>query len=223
MENINIDFIYVAHYDKLTNRKEYLLHEFNKYNIKNFSFFSNYSRDNIDLHELKNFNHELKNYIKRDITSSELPYVCNFANHFTIYLDIIKNNYKKVLIIEDDAILCENFTTIFNNYLNQLPHDWDMTFLHNGCDMHAPNITPDILWYKVPSTRTVCSYMITLETAKKFVQNLLPIDKHKYFNIDHVLNEIIDSLHLQVYWCEPVIICEGSENNNYNSSVIRIN
>ena len=58
MENINIDFIYVAHYDKLTNRKEYLLHEFNKYNIKNFSFFSNYSRDNIDLHELKNFNNE---------------------------------------------------------------------------------------------------------------------------------------------------------------------
>ena len=215
MEKINIDFIYIAHYEKLTQRKQYLLHEFNKYNITNFAFFTNYARE-------KTSRNDIKKFIKREVSDNEFPYICNFMNHFSIYLDIIKNNYKKVLIIEDDAILCPNFLSIFNKYIEKLPSDWDMTFLHDGCNMHASNIRPDIIWYKEIYSRTVCSYMLTLETAKKIVETLLPIDDHPYIAIDNCLNEEIQKHNLNVYWCEPVIIKEGSQNNFYNSTYVRL-
>ena len=43
--------------------------------------------------------------------------------------DALKNDYKKILIFEDDAIINENFKKIFINSFNNLPKDWDIVYL----------------------------------------------------------------------------------------------
>jgi hypothetical protein len=40
-----------------------------------------------------------------------------------------KNNYKNVLIFEDDVELCENFNIKFNEYIGQIPNDWSFIYL----------------------------------------------------------------------------------------------
>ena len=50
------------------------------------------------------------------------------------HIEILKiakeNNYKNILIFEDDVELCDDFSDKFNEYYNQIPKEWD--FLYFG-------------------------------------------------------------------------------------------
>jgi GR25 family glycosyltransferase involved in LPS biosynthesis len=54
---------------------------------------------------------------------------------YSILLNAIKNNYKKFLIFEDDAVFHKNFTEIFNKQINKLPDNWKLLYL--GSSMHT--------------------------------------------------------------------------------------
>lgn len=47
-------------------------------------------------------------------------------------LEIVKkakeNNYKNVLIFEDDVELCEDFNNHFENFIKQIPNDWSFIY-----------------------------------------------------------------------------------------------
>jgi GR25 family glycosyltransferase involved in LPS biosynthesis len=55
--------------------------------------------------------------------------------HNYVY-NIIAENYERALIFEDDVILCDNFIDKLNNYITQLPEDYDMLFIGDGCNLH---------------------------------------------------------------------------------------
>jgi GR25 family glycosyltransferase involved in LPS biosynthesis len=40
------------------------------------------------------------------------------------------------IIFEDDVILSDNFTNILNNYITQLPENYDMLFIGDGANLH---------------------------------------------------------------------------------------
>lgn len=40
-----------------------------------------------------------------------------------------ERGYKSVLIFEDDAVLRDNFTSLFKDYWSRVPEDWDMVYL----------------------------------------------------------------------------------------------
>jgi GR25 family glycosyltransferase involved in LPS biosynthesis len=117
--------------------------------------------------------------------------------------------------LEDDAILLDNFYNNLNSYLTALPDDIDMAFLHDGCGFHAKNIKDNQIWYREKYSRTCCSYLITKDACEKISKTIIPMST----GIDHELNKQIDIHNLNVYWCEPVIIREGSQIRFYNSSV----
>lgn len=56
-------------------------------------------------------------------------------------LEIIKTakskGFKNILILEDDVIFNENFELLFNNYINQVPDDWDMLYLSGNHNEHV--------------------------------------------------------------------------------------
>ena len=50
-------------------------------------------------------------------------------SNFEIIKKAKENNYKNVLIFEDDVELCEDFNLKFNDYIKQIPTDWSFIYL----------------------------------------------------------------------------------------------
>jgi len=193
-----IDKIYVVHYAPLKDRMEFMLKQFNLFNITNYEFILGPSRYDFDPAIINQTN---KQY-NTDLTAS---IVAISVTHVEIYRDIVKNNYKSCLILEDDAILCADFDKYFNKYMSTIPADYDVAFINNGCEMHAES-TPDTIWYKAETTRTCCAYIVTKKACEAILPSIMPVKN----GIDQDLNEVIKKENLNVYWCEPTIVSDGS-------------
>jgi hypothetical protein len=126
--------------------------------------------------------------------------------------------------------LSENFSVVLNQYLNQLPQDYDMLFIGDGCNLHIENykITPNQFIYEKclyptnwgggGATRCTDSYIVSKKCAIKicdYIKNLsykinLPIDC--WLNIASVDNNF------KVYWAEPTIVTQGTQNGLFVTS-----
>jgi GR25 family glycosyltransferase involved in LPS biosynthesis len=202
-----IDKIYILHYSKLYDRKKNIIKQFEKYNIKNYQFIEDYDREKLS-----------KDFIDRYCVGNNFSGIagkCNAISQFELYKNIIKNNYKLCLILEDDAILCNDFNNKLNEYISKIPNDFEIGFLVDGCNLHVKNIKDNIIWYPSLYSRTCCAYLITKQACEKITKTILPFKQ----NIDLTLNEEIFKHNLKNYWCEPTIVSEGSKDGNYNTSV----
>lgn len=199
-----IDKIYVVHYAPLKDRMEFMLKQFNLFNITNYEFILGPSRYDFDPVIIDESNKQYNTHLTT-------PIVAISVTHVEIYRDIVKNNYKSCLILEDDAILCADFDKYFNKYMSAIPADYDMAFINGGCSMHAES-TPDTIWYKAGTTRTCCAYIVTKKACEVIIPSIIPFKN----GIDQDLNTVIEKKNLNVYWCEPTIVMDGSE--QYGSS-----
>jgi GR25 family glycosyltransferase involved in LPS biosynthesis len=204
--------IYIVHYKKLVDRKHALIKMFQDLNITNYEFIENYDRNDPTLNIDTFFN---TNFYKNNDANPHNIVKCINMSHYSIYNKIITNNDSYVLILEDDAILDSKFNLLMNNYIPKLPVDFDMAFLNSGCNLHINNnlLKKDKIWYKTNTTRTCCAYLISKKCCEKIIPNMLPFST----SIDHELNIIINRHNLNVYWCEPTIVKDGSE-SIYGSS-----
>jgi GR25 family glycosyltransferase involved in LPS biosynthesis len=115
--------VFVIHYKKLVDRKAHILAQFQRHQITDFEFVE-IDRDELSEENLSMF---LPDYSKSQIAIS--------LSHFYTYSQI-SEKYQYGLILEDDVILSDKFTTQFAKYMSQLPPDFDMLFIGNGCDFH---------------------------------------------------------------------------------------
>ena len=209
--------IFVIHYKKLIDRKENVLRQFQKYNITNFEFIE------IDRDELENENISMfeKNSIKSQMAIS--------LSHFYAYKEICEK-YDSGLIFEDDIILSDDFLNIFNKYISQLPEDYDMLFIGNGCNLHIEphKITPNeniyekclyaTGWGGLGATRCVDSYIINKKCAKKICDYINNLNYKINISIDLWLNIALRDNNCKVYWAEPTIVCQGTQNEMFQTS-----
>ncbi len=205
--------IYIIHYEPLIERKTYLVNEFNKYSITNYEFITSYDRNKIDFSIInqyfdKKYN---KNPISKYITLA----------HIDLYTKISTEKDKLILILEDDAILCDDFHNKLNYYISQLPRDFECGFINNGCKLHISSnlLKENKIWYFNQNTRTCCAYMMTKDFAIKlsnFIKPPYPIV------IDFYLIDVFKQLNANIYWAEPTIVSDGSETiygESYNKSL----
>ncbi len=195
---MKVNKIFIVHYEPLFQRKINLTRQLEENIIKNYEFITDYDRNKVDDETIKKY------YTLNKINKTQ---ICITISHVEIYKRIIEEDLDFCLILEDDAILCNNFQTIFNNYLEQIPEDVEIAFINGGCNIHIPNPSPDKIWYPGPSTRTCCAYLITKKTCERLVEKMIPF--HNV--IDFELNDQIKNLNLKCYWCEPTIVQDGSE------------
>jgi glycosyl transferase family 25 len=207
--------IYIVHYAKLVERKKNIIFQLNLLGIpeKDYEFIEKYDRDNLHEDEYKNF------------FAPEFPNTGKaiFLSHIYIYRDIIKNNYNYALILEDDAILYVNFTSILKSYISQLPSNFDMLFIGDGCNLHIPNnelINGKNVYLKshIPSiiggegaTRCTDSYLVSLNCANKIIHYFenISVNNLIHENIDLWLNTPLRDLSCNIYWAEPTIVTQG--------------
>ena len=210
--------IFVLHYSKLTERKKHILEQFEKYNIINFEFIEKYDKDEITENDSIIFN----STYKKSTMSLHLK-------HNYVYKQIAEN-YDNALIFEDDVILSDNFLNKLNNYMYQLPKDWDMLFIGDGCGLHIEKhiIKPDINVYKKclyptqwggnGASKCSDSFVINKKCAIKLCEYIANLKYKIDLPIDWWLNDVSRYYNFNVYWAEPTIVTQGTETGLFKTS-----
>jgi GR25 family glycosyltransferase involved in LPS biosynthesis/tetratricopeptide (TPR) repeat protein len=206
--------IYVVHYKKLTERKQHLLSQFSAVGVRNFEFIS-LDRDDLDL-DLSLFE---DNYSKTQIAIS--------LSHMKAYKDIAMNNLAYGVILEDDVLLCPYFLSKLNNYMKQVPHDYDAVFLGEGCGINEHRVQPErilpnqnvYLMEQFNKTKCTDSYVISLQCAKNIVEYLTKMEYKINEPVDWWLNKPLREIpDTDVYWCEPPLTKQGTITGLFQSS-----
>jgi hypothetical protein len=208
---MKLDQIYISHYEKLTDRKVY----FDKIISTNPIFKGAQivvSNDEIDKIALLNSSYVDDKTVWHGLKNSE---ICIAEQMFRIYRLVAKSNNQLCLILEDDFVLTENFNHYLNEFLNNLPNDFDCIFMSSCCDLKPKhNNVVNKYFYEEETSRCTTAYLIKKETCEKILSianYTAPIDWH--------LNFIKEKLGLKYYWTDPIIVIQGSEKDIYKSNL----
>ena len=145
-------------------------------------------------------------------------------SHFNAYKKIVEC-YDSALIFEDDVILSDNFMTKLAKYTDELPNDFDILCIGDGCNLHVNNtdLQPNKHIYKRQNKqdkyylRCTDSYIVSKKCAL-FLCNYINTLKNINQPIDVWLNDIAVGNTLKTYWAEPTIVTQGSQNGLFDRS-----
>jgi len=203
---------FVIHYDKLVNRKENILRQLYENNME-FEFIQSKPKDTLTYEDKKKFS---------IITDSEISL---FLHHIICFQKLVEDTENDFcLVFEDDALFNSNFNSILQTYIPQLPEDWDMLYLGNGCNLH---ISDDIVnnsstnIFTRYSSRCTDSYLISKKCAKILLDDFNDENFSTKYPIDYHFNEMIKKYQLKIFWAEPTIVYQGSQNGIFDGSIVR--
>jgi GR25 family glycosyltransferase involved in LPS biosynthesis len=209
--------VFVIHYKKLVERKKFILEQFNKNNITDYEFVE-IDRDELQNQDLSIFKPKYSNW-----------QIAILLSHFYAYKEIAEK-YENALILEDDVILCNNFMKNLTKYMEELPNDYDMLFLGNGCKFHIPSnqlikgkyiykkCNEPTEWGGNGATRCTDSYVVNKKCALNICQYIKPLKYEISSAIDWWLNDTIRKNNFIIYWAEPTIVTQGTQNNLFKTS-----
>lgn len=159
-----IDRIYIISLKKCVNRRELCIKQFQTLNIENYEFV-----EAVDTISNNKYN-ALYDLATSKMNADFIKY--NFQrgalgcllSHLKVVELAKKRNQTRILILEDDFLLINDFRNHFNEHLNHLPEDWDFVYLgkkqwrpkHTYLSIQEPVPVNDY-FYK-PSTETFASH-----------------------------------------------------------------
>lgn len=116
-------------------------------------------------------------------TTTSCKYFCNkgtigcFLSHQSVWKDVAKNGYKKVLILEDDVIFVnpENI----KKYFKQVPNDWDIIYVGSYGSAIDPNI---------------CLLQKNIKVGKNVIIPCYTSGTHAYIISDTSANKLLKAL-----------------------------
>ncbi len=155
----------------------------------------------------------------------EIGCICS---HKKIWEETILNNYKNVLILEDDTNFIQNFPTMYARALDNAPKDYDLLYLNvenfgkayknkaqnqyirifmNFFDQHIKNP----FWKQVhKNIGSAKAYIISQEGAKKLLKCSEKIFSEEYVAPDIVLAKCIEKEEITAYSSKPRLV-EGED------------
>ena len=196
---INIEKLFIIHFEALKDRKKYLDSHIDAYGFVNEYILSNAQIDQ-EIYELNQYYKYIPEIYNRKLSKGE---ICVGTQHINTYIKMINSNTKYALIIEDDAIFEDNFLENLQKITNELPTDFDMCFISKCCNLHINNSK---LINKSSLSRCVSGYIVNNKCIP-YILDTLPFQ----YPIDWHLNVINNNNELNFYWSEPCIIKQGSE------------
>ena len=119
-----VDKVYLINMDQDTEKLEEVTKECKKFNI-NFERFTG-------INPLELSEEELEKYVTKNCQSmcSNGIIGCGIS-HMKIYENALENNYKNILVLEDDVYFKNNLYKTLDNAMKYLPKDYDILYL--GC------------------------------------------------------------------------------------------
>jgi GR25 family glycosyltransferase involved in LPS biosynthesis len=233
--------VYVLHSSNLSKRKKHILEQFRKHNIYNFEFIEKFDAREITEEESRPF---AKDY-KRTLMSLFLKHIYVYQL-IAKDSEASEADEATALIFEDDVILGDDFYEILEKYMNEAngvsdanaasdTNKYDMLFIGCGYNLHINKevIEENKHIYKNPYTRATDSYVITSSCAKKICDYYEAARAATLMGatataalacpitlpINLWLNKAILDKGLNVYWCEPTIVSQGSQSGLFEISL----
>jgi len=127
-------------------------------------------------------------------------------SHLKIIQDAQHKNYDKILILEDDIIFDNELNKKFEQYIKELPHDWDMLYFGGNHNFHTGHKLDMISEHigKCKLTYTTHSYAI----RNTFFQKVI----NKFQNITHPVDVLYTQLQSEnnIYTFYPGISSQRS-------------
>ena len=150
-------------------------------------------------------------------TGGRGAYGCQLS-HNKIWQEIIDNNYQNTIIFEDDAVFCENFTTQFLNFIDNLPSDWDQAYL-GGQHLIKPTPINDYVVLGSNINRRHGYIIKNKESTKKIVDCLSNPDLWTTHLIgkmhgDHALGYMHKNKLIKAYASKPFLV--GQNNDQFS-------
>lgn len=116
-----------------------------------------------------------------------------YRSHLKVIQDAIRDQVNSILILEDDAIFCEDFGTLVRQFLLELPDDWSMIYLggeHIEWEMGLPVKIRENVYRPFNVNRTHCYAIRGRSMLQSIANHLEPSQiKTSQHHIDHHLGE----------------------------------
>lgn len=133
-----------------------------------------------------------------------------YSSHKNIWQEIVEKNYKNVIIFEDDAIFCENFTRLFSTFMSSIPDDWDQAYI-GGQHLEPATRINECVVLGSNINRTHAYMIKNRDSAIKIINNLSDIDlwttslKNK-MHVDHALGHLHSNKIIKAYASDPFLV-----------------
>lgn len=208
---LNVNNVYVCHYKKLKERKKSILEQFQEERIYRYEFIEKFDKDEWKIEEIEKEYPKVFKEWKKGLQS----YDSNAQNserslalkHAFILKDIFKNQYDSSLILEDDAIICDNFVNYCNLFMEQLPDDWDVVWVGSCLNLHEPSIEGKYVYKTSRGSRCTHAFLV----SKLMVNKVIDVISDINLPSDHFYNYLIDKFNLNNYWFEPSLSTQSLE------------
>lgn len=194
---------FITHYTPLLDRKQNIIKLLENANIIDYEFIETYDREKLNKIEIEKF------------SQIKLSEISLFLKHIEIFK---KEIYDIVIVLEDDAILVDNFKEKLDSYLNELETmEWDIVFSGECCDLHHKKESNKI-FYESTGSRGTCMYILNKGVCKK-LNDIVNKEKQIIKPIDHWFNDMKLKYNLKYYWSEPTLVFQGSETGIFKSVI----
>jgi GR25 family glycosyltransferase involved in LPS biosynthesis len=209
MININtyFDKIYIINLNHRSDRWKNILDMLKKNNIKNYERFPGIIPSYNFLINSKIWKNCFTKFNIKKIKKIGKNYIVGSMGKKISHYNVIKlakqNNYKKILILEDDIELINNYIFYLNNIINQLNDkniQYDFISFYNIKNINNENIISENIYISNKITNT-CAYSISENIYDIIIENILNneyeleniyniIFKNKYNSFPNIINLI---------------------------------
>jgi hypothetical protein len=149
-----------------------------------------------------------------ELSLAEISLTIKFGKLFQM---LSVGDHEYAIFMEDDVFLCDNFGEKFRDYMSKTPSDWDAIYFGTCCDLKPENASPDKVAYLRPHPAAKCADSIVMRKSAitQIAKTWFPF----YMISDWELGWQHHLHSHNVYWWEPGLAVQGSENGMYRSSL----
>lgn len=222
----------ILHCKKLRERKIKMETQMNKFGFTDFSFYEDYDGDELTSDVIgANYNPGVINPIlwTKKVSlwgPAALNYhnpICNIPEislsiKYGKVFNMLKNfDNDMVLFLEDDVVFNEDFVEKFNLYFKNTPDDWDAIYFGSGAGLKPSNVTNLVNVYKKehPASRCADTILMKTKTIKDLASTWFPFNLAADWELgyQHYFHNH------NIYWWEPSLTAQGSQNGLFESSI----
>jgi GR25 family glycosyltransferase involved in LPS biosynthesis len=182
-------------------RKEFMLDQFAAYGIDNndVTWLCHPNKNEIEDHMIPGYT------TKMDLSKGQIS--CTIK-HYLALKDIVEKGYPYAVIMEDNLCFKGNVPERLEQYLKQLPPDWDTLFDSDWTTYIEGPVTPDCLVYKKSNEKTEQCHggsklanfiLVSAKGAKTMYEHFLPFNHVS----DWYYNYLLKTYNMNSYWAEP--------------------
>ena len=203
------DKIFIINMPQALKRRAAMLFQIGRMNLKNTQLIQAVDGRSIDLDKMKAEGSLLwDDWKKRDLTQGEVG--C-YLSHVKVWNMMVEQNLEKALICEDDIIWRPDANEIADQFMNEVPDDWDIIHFHSyvaiGSGRHYDSRRIKLsehVWKGYLEGEGAVCYAIKERAAEFLLKTAFPIR----YPLDGVINKLTRpnlSSKYHGYVCHPFL------------------